>query len=292
MRSEHFADLGNEHAEELPEKGRRGSLEEVQEARLVAKQPRKRAAAAKKVTAVDGDKPLPKPRTRKPKPDAGDGLPDTEKRPTRATKSPYFLDAGLDAAPEPQNAPAEDAPKLTKAGKPRKPRAKKEKVEGDVEPKLKKPRAVKLKAAKPTKTVLQEESNTANPDTAPNAGENQSIWDMSSSPPKAKGESSKQRPHDPPVHDLGLEQATSRRRDWTPPRNTVAQAPLTESAGKENDHTEQEGTNIFTHVISNFTYESPTTRPASAPVQINAGVTKRRRVEVSNCDDLSMHCKR
>jgi hypothetical protein len=286
VRSEHFANLENEHAEELPKKPRMGSLEEIQEAKTVAKQPRTRAAAAKKVTAADGDKPLPKPRTRKPKPDAGGGPPDTVKRTVRVTKSPYFPDAGLDTAPEPQDAPAEGAPKLTKTVKPRKPRAKKETTEGSIDPKQKKP-----KAAKPTKAVLQDKRNVANLDTTPNADENRSIWDMPCSPPKSKGESSKERSLGPPTDDLGLEQATSRRRDWTPPRDTVAQAPFTESTGKENDHTEQECQNTFTHMVSNFTYESPTTRPAGAivkPVLINTGVSKRRRVEVSNCDDSLM----
>jgi hypothetical protein len=291
VRSEHFANLDKEHTEGVPEKSRKGSSEEIHRDEAIAKQPRKRATAAKKATAADGEKPPPKPRTRKPKPNADDPPSETASRTVRATKSPYFIDAATDATPEPQHAAAEVAPKLTKAGKPRKPRAKKEKAEGDAEPKPKKARAVKPKVAKATKAILEEESRMANATTTSNADGHGSIWDMPSGPPREKRTPSKERTLEPSVEELGLEQAVSRRRDWTLPRDTVAQTPLTESTDKENSRTNQDGTgHTFTHMVSNFTYESPTARPVGGttikPVPTNAGVTKRRRAEVSDCREI------
>jgi hypothetical protein len=296
VRSEHFANFDGGHTELLQEKSRKGSAEDLGKPDTVTKQPRKRAT--KKATAADGEKPPPKPRARKTKADS-DGA-------ARDTKSPYFEDA--DIVPEPQDASTEAAPTLTKAGKPRKPRTKKEKVEGDAEPKLKKARAVKPKATKSTKTESQgdatvgshvtvSELKSANWDSALNAdNENPSIWDMPSSPHKNKKASSKQVSPGPPADGLDLEQAVVRRREWTPPMDSVAQSPFTEPTGKENKHTSQDGKNsTFTHMVSNFTYESPTARLAGTTAKTgpaNTGVTKRRRVEVSIPDDLGERTQR
>jgi hypothetical protein len=63
VRSEHFANLDKEHTEGVPEQSRKGSPEETNRDEAIAKQPRKRATAAKKATAADSEKPPPKPQS-------------------------------------------------------------------------------------------------------------------------------------------------------------------------------------------------------------------------------------
>ncbi|KAJ4307623.1 5'-flap endonuclease [Neodidymelliopsis sp. IMI 364377] len=80
---------------------------------------------------------------------------------------------------------------------------------------------------------------------------------------------------------LDLDEAVSRRRDWTPPRDTVVESPATHSTGKENRPSAQEARDgVFTHLVSNFAYESPTARVATTSNTAPSGVTKRRRVEL------------
>jgi hypothetical protein len=295
VRSEHLTNLDDKYAEILPEERHKGSVDDFEELKAVTKQPRKHAT--KKVTADNAEKPPPKPRARKPIADKDGAALEAEIRPSRVTKSPYLVDAGVDMVSKPQDAPAEAAHKFTKAGKPRKPRAKKENPDGDAEPKAKRVRVVKPKTAKPTKAALQEDLasdnhvtvqklKTADLDTVMNAEqEHQSIWNLPYSPSKSIEAPSKRRSPDLSVDVLDLEPAVTRRRNWTPPRDSVAQVALARSAGKENNGSLLDNTNTtFTHVISNFTYESPSARPAGTIVKsgpINKGVTKRRRVEVS-----------
>jgi hypothetical protein len=78
----------------------------------------------------------------------------------------------------------------------------------------------------------------------------------------------------------------SRRRDWTPPRDTLPASPFTDSIGKENKHVEPDASGgHFTNMVSNFAYaQSPASRISvntSASTTEIAAVTKRRRVEVS-----------
>lgn len=265
-----------------------------------------------KAPAPDDDpKPNPKPRTRKPKvADDSTTLPDPELRLPVSRKSPYFPVGATESTTEQAIEPP--APKLTKSGKPRKPRAKKEKVEGEIskEVKPKKPRVARPKTktdAKATGKAQREDACVESThfrkaaDGADDADATilatrevldghdannvvPSIWEVPQSPPKKKCPA-KQRPPEPIVESLDLEEAVSRRRDWTPPRDTVIASPFTDSVGKEN---KQLGPNDadgnFIHIISNFTYAQapPTIREQSnVSTKDAAAITKRRRVEVS-----------
>jgi hypothetical protein len=231
VRSEHFTlQVDGEDGDGVVVKGK-------EEGGVVAvKKPGKRAT--NNATAVEGDKAKAKPkRLRKVDVEISHDTAtlDPELRLPRSAKSPFFENAETLERP---NEPLPDAQKLTKSGKPRKPRAKKQKEDkGDAEsePKPRKTRVPKPKAA-------------------------------------AKA-----------TEALDLDEAVSRRRDWTPPRDTVVESPATHSTGKENRPSAQEATDgVFTHLVSNFAYESPTARitTTSNAASSTTGVTKRRRVEL------------
>jgi hypothetical protein len=303
VRSEHFA----QH-EDITEKedtqSRRGSTEDAGDVTPTGKKPRKRTATA---PAQEGDaKPDPKPRLRKPKVDRDTTAPDPELRLPVPKKSPYFTPEVED--PPIPTEPVDVAANLTKAGKPRKPRAKKEKAERGAEPKSKKPRVAKPKAAAKEAGELQREDagvtsahfrELANESTPLGlsvraaegsnniATEDASIWDVPPDPQPKKKRAPKQKPPAPVVESLDLEEAVSRRRDWTPPRDTAIASPFTDSVGKENKQLEPAAdSGSFTHMISNFAYaQAPSLQSTVLPAASATGtmaVTKRRRVEVSS----------
>ncbi|XPS81678.1 5'-flap endonuclease [Ascochyta lentis] len=302
VRSEHFAQrLDDEIADVSHLQPLADLRENTEEGNSIAKKPRKRDT--KNATAPKGENPKPKPRGRKPKADKelteDTVLNDPELRLPRTTKSPFFEGADAQPIPEVPTEPAAHAPKLTKASKPRKPRAKKEKVDtGDTEAKPKKARVTKPKTAAKTGKAQREAADVVSAhfstdkhqgDTTQESGatvesnlQNASIWDVPQSP--RSRQKAPQRPSDLLAERLELEEAVTRRRDWTPPRDTAAQSPSTVSTGKENRPTTRESlTGTFTHLISNFTYESPTAKVTSnltMPSAVNSGVTKRRRVEL------------
>ncbi|KAF2822504.1 structure-specific endonuclease subunit SLX4 [Ophiobolus disseminans] len=295
VRSEHFAQPLDDNPDERPAaQSRRGSLEEAEQVTATKKKPRKRSTA---IAATDGeDKPKPRPRARKPKAYSDKPAHDPELRLPAPKISPYFPNEETGPSTE----PADAIPKLTKSGKPRKPRAKKEKLESaDAEPKPKKTRVAKPKGAvkaieksqqedacvesahfRNNATTAQQHEISKNVETA-----DASIWEVPDDPPPKKKRAPKQRPPDTVVERLDLDEAVLRRRDWTPPKDTAIASPLTESAGKENKQIEPDAdAGHFTNMISNFAYaHSPSVRMTTsmAPSTTDVvAVTKRRRVEL------------
>lgn len=312
VRSEHFAQQTDEgHAQAQKVQRRQGSHETTEEEVAPAKSPAKRAA--KKTTAADGVKPKPKskPRARKPRVDQESGTNETtlesELRLPRMTKSPFFDSVEAPTALDEPSKPTADASELTKSGKPRKPRTKKKPPEGDAsEPKPKKTRVTKAKIATKTGRATREavddglvhravdkDATKATEETSTSTHDEQnqsaSIWDVPESPRSKENTHHHQRPN-PLAEGLDLEAAVSRRRNWTPPRDTVAQSPSTVSTGKENRPSLGDTmTGTFTHLISNFTYDSPSdriTNHSTLPNMPTLGVTKRRRVELIELPDV------
>ncbi|KAF3038680.1 5'-flap endonuclease [Didymella heteroderae] len=303
VRSEHFAQqLHDDSAESRGAQSRRGSAESIEKVSAPTKKSRQRAA--KDSTVADGEKPRPKPRGRKPK--ANKELesnstntlePELRLPPTR--KSPFLENGEAQTTVETPAEPTADAPKLTKLGKPRKPRAKKKVDDGvtESEPKSRKARVTKPKAAAKAGKASREDADVAsthfsvdkdqvNADSKTEGAANPkatSIWDMPQSP-RAEQNVLKRKSPDPVLDELDLDEAVSRRRDWTPPRDTVAQSPSTGSIGKENrPMTREATTGAFTSLITNFTYESPTVKVASNTTMSKEavlGMTKRRRAEL------------
>ncbi|KAF1940123.1 structure-specific endonuclease subunit SLX4 [Clathrospora elynae] len=309
IRSDHFTSrLDDDFAEIQQVQSRHGSLESTGETAAAPKKPPKRTA--KKVAADGVEKPKPKPRVRNTKTDKAVGAPDTDDaklRPPPPTKSPFF---DHETPEPPAGPPKEVAPKLTKSGKPRKPRVKKQKVEEDgSEPvaKPKKTRVTKPKAAvKDGKGQRQDASLVSahfcdNTDRGEGSAvdrqgtlksvetrnadiEVASIWELPQSPRPKKRAASKQQPPEPIAEGLHLEEAVMRRRDWTPPHDTAFHSPSTQSTGKENKQLAQNADGTFTHMLSNFTFaQLPSAQITAKPTSAHTGVmaaTKRRRVEL------------
>jgi hypothetical protein len=310
VRSEHFApQLDDDAAKESRAQLRRGSYEAADTSTSTKKKPRKRVATT---PAVDGDaRPNAKPKSRVPKAaDKESTSRDPELRLPVPKISPYFPPEGAKTASRVPDESADTLPKLTKSGKPRKPRAKKEKAEeGDAELKPKKTRATKPKAtAKATGKSKREdaciesahfcqtvdksiESNTNDPVTRDQAivedadVQNDTIWEVPSSPQPRKKRPAKPRQPVAVIESLELDEAVSRRRDWTPPLDTTVATPFTDSVGKENKQTGLDASNgNFTHMVSNFAYAQAPTVNTTTTAPSTEGVlttTKRRRVEVS-----------
>jgi hypothetical protein len=311
VRSEHFAQqLDDDITEKDLAPRRRGSLQDSAEDTVNEKKTRKRSTTA---IEVDGEaKPKPKARLRKPKAaDQEATTHDPELRLPAPKTSPYFPTEGTETSIAPPTKPADAEPKLTKSGKPRKPRATKEKVEGeDVKSKPRKPRVTKPKAnAKAVESVQREDAcvESAHFSKAADRGDdspadrlttgepanvdstsvqNPSIWEIPQSPQPKKKRPLKQQPREPDFESLELDEAVSRRRDWTPPRDTARASPSTASVGKENKELDADADNGgFTHMISNFAYaQSPSAQITATTISSTTGIkaqTKRRRVEVS-----------
>lgn len=301
VRSEHFAQQPDDDFADIHRaQSRRGSAEGIEEGAAPAEKPRKRAT--KTATVADGEKPKTKPRGRKPKADKevenNNVALDPELRLPPTRKSPFFENAEAQTTVDTPAEPAADAPRLTKSGKPPKPRAKKEKVDDGISaPKPRKARVTKPKAAAKAGKASREDADVASPqfsvdknnaNTTSNTecaadAQATSIWDLPQSP-QAEQRVSKGRSPEPVLEGLDLDEAVSRRRDWTPPRDTAAQSPSIESIGKENRPVVRDATTgAFSTLITNFTYESPTVKVVSnttMPKEAASGVTKRRRVEL------------
>lgn len=314
VRSEHFAQhfeddiAGQEHGQ-----SRKKPSEDAEDLATTKKKPGKRSATA---STADGEaKPKPKPRARKPKAVEKEAATlDPELRLPAPKVSRSFAAEGAQAPIGPLDEPAVDVPKLTKSGKPRKPRAKKEKVDGEETlPKPKKTKVTRPKAAKskaggklPQEEACIESAHFREPEdtgdgitagvlaaresgTTENVGSGDaSIWDVPQSPKPKKKRAPKKPPPDPAIESLDLDEAVSRRRDWTPPRDTAIPNPFTDSVGKENKQIEPDNDNgSFTHMISNFAYAQALPAQVASTVADSAtgimAATKRRRVEVSPC---------
>lgn len=299
-------DWGLSAIEEALERGRAPTgLENTIKA---SKPPRKRATKAT-ATGEDAAKPKakPKPRARNPKTLGAEQATDDPSNTgaTATTTSSYFAKLPeADAAAstrEPAAPPSE--PKPTK---PRKPRTKKATTDdGDVQTTLKKARVTKPrgvpKGAKKSQekaaevasahfrsrstgggaVELDPEVTTVARGQGPQISD-ASTWDVPLSPSARSNGPPKQRPPDP-ICPLDLDEAVSRRQNWTPPPDTERQEVLTSSSGKENKP--GLGRESFTSLLSGYSYartdaqsEQSISKSTSAEV---TGAMKRRRVEVS-----------
>ncbi|KAF2023795.1 hypothetical protein EK21DRAFT_80096 [Setomelanomma holmii] len=307
VRSERFAQQPDDEFAEIPKaQSPRGSIESANFT-TTKKKTRKRPTVT---SATDDDsKPKPKPRVRKPKVDTGSASTrDPELRLPPPKTSSYFEAEVAEPRIEPQEEPTIDpTTKLTKAGKSRKPRAKKEKIEGaEAEPKVRKPRVARAKMDKVVGKKQQDDAcmesahfrkatggddqgtTRASPtrDTLGKTSEDvqdASIWDVPPSPRQKKKQPPKQRPPDPGPQSLDLEEAVSRRREWTPPQDTVTACPFADSIGKENREVEETtGGGGFTAMISNFAFAQPSTSKVSATTTQTEvmAAKKRRRIEL------------
>jgi hypothetical protein len=305
IRSEHFAQQLHKPSIEVQRvQSRKISTEDKTEVTTVAKKPRKRSANP--VAVEDGANPKPKPRARKPKANKDNPTDEPEVPLSIPRTSPYFAYERTEPSIEPQDDPTIAAPKLTKSGKPRKPRAKKEVITGDAEPKSKKARVMKPKGTAKVVGKAQREDEgiesahfrkaadisrrdeTATFKVAHDKKadpEEVSLWDVPQSPQSRNKVVPKQQPLDPVADGLELEEAVLRKRDWTPPRDTTIASPFTDSIGKENKQSEP-----FTHMVSNFAY----VQAPSAGITVNTATsttgvvaaTKRRRVEVGTSSHI------
>lgn len=274
--------------------------------------PRKRAPKAA-ATGEDAAKPKakPKPRGRKPKiTGVGQAPGDAHIAGVTTTTSAYFaqLPAGDAAAATHELATTTPEPKPTK---PRKPRTKKAATDdGEAQTTIKKARVTKPRGATKAPKKAREQAvevasahfrtRGVDDDAAaphrrgtPSAGVqgaggqsaltgDASLWDVPSSPSARSHGPPKQRPPNSD-YPLDLDEAVSRRRDWTPATETERQEFLTSSTGKENRPVPE--TESFTTRLSAYSYgcmdfetEPSASRSTSTEV---AGATKRRRMEVS-----------
>jgi hypothetical protein len=315
VRSDHFISRLDDDFTEIQGAHSRRGQQNVTESIETIEKPRKQYTkkSATAATAADGsEKPKPKPRARKPKPRSDKEIPDSDdelRRPQRPTKSPFFDDKPIKSATKPPSETT-DAPKLTKSGKPRKPRAKKQKAEEQDAESVVKPKRTRV--TKPKKTAAK--SGNEQPDdvsvvsahfqmgadkdegltlvSGQNSvevqesvgGHSASIWDVPDSPRSRKAVAPRQQPLPSVAEPMGLEEAPVRRRDWTPTHDTTIPSPNTDSTGKENRLLAQNPEGTFSNMLSNFAYaQSPpaqtTARTVSSMDEVMAA-TKRRRVEV------------
>ena len=314
IRSEHFTTRINDNPATTEEAHPSGESPDAVAPSAAVEKPRKRPTKKAATTANGSAKPKPKPQARKPKPKSDKEIPDSEdelRLPPQPTKSHFFDDKGPESPIEAQGEAA-NAQKLTKSGKPRKPRAKKQKPQGDVhsgeEPatKPKRTRVTKPKVAtagarggkRQDASVVSEHfqndaqrsEESSGPGTRARTEEQDarvelaSIWDVPESPQPKKSAPVKQRVPSPVLEGLDLEEAVLRRRDWTPPRDTTISSPFTNSTGKENKALTPGADSTFTSMLSNFAYAQPPLAQTAVTVAdaTTGGVlaTKRRRVEV------------
>ncbi|CAA9961193.1 Structure-specific endonuclease protein [Pyrenophora teres f. maculata] len=311
VRSEHFTTrIDNERAETNEAPPPR-ELPDVVAPPTVAEKPKRRYTKKATTVADESEKPKPKPRARKPKPKSDREIPDSEdelRLPPRPIKSHFFDDKGREPPLEPQGEAA-NAPKLTKTGKLRKSRAKKQAPEEDGEAPIPKPRKTRVAKPKAAATRVkggkQHDASTTfahfQDDAHKGEGsaglgtrarteeldapvENPSIWDVPESPRPKTSATIKQRVPSPVAEGLDLEEAGVRRRDWTPPRDTTIPSPFTNSTGKENKALVPGAGGAFTSMISNFAYaQPPLAQPTETMVDSTTEgtlATKRRRVEL------------
>jgi hypothetical protein len=273
-----------------------------------SKPPRKRATKAAG-TGEDAAKPKakPKPRARKLKTTGAEQVTaDASNAETTTTTSSHFARMpATDAAASTRKSAA--APPETKTSKPRKPRTKKATTnDGEIQTTIKKARVTKPRGS--TKAANKAQEKTAEvasahfrsrgvgdvgadmdrQDNTVTGGQGarlggDSIWDLPLSPSAQSNGPPKQWSLDSD-HPLDLDEAVSRRRDWTPPPDTERQEILISSTGKENKPVPEKET--FTSLLSGYSYARLDGQPEpavsmSTSVEPNGGV-KRRRVEVGH----------
>ncbi|KAH9860952.1 hypothetical protein IAQ61_010688 [Plenodomus lingam] len=306
VQSEYFVEPVEGETPPVQQAGsRRGSRETIHDNKVPTKKPRKRTT---KTTAEEDDvekpKPKPKPRARKPKANKDIPAADPELRLPAPTKSHFFNHETTESTTDPTD---EVVPKLTKSGKPRKPRTKKQMVEEQGVESIPKPKRTRVtKAKKTTKDgqLPREDAALTSAQKRDAAGQTNeelkyslgqglapvrddaTIWEVPQSPRPKKKTAPKQKKVDPLAEGLDLEEAVTRRRDWTPPCDTAVVSHFTDSIGKENKSLEPNTNGTFTHLVSNFAYaQSPsfqTTATTTESVSTNERmpVTKRQRVEL------------
>ena len=312
IRSEHFTTRIDKKRPEPKEAQPHAESPDVAGPVATVAKPRKRTTKNSTTVADGSEKPKPKPRARKPKPKSDKEIPDSEDElppPPQPTKSHLFDEKGSELQGE-VSGEAANAPNLTKSGKPRKTRAKKQKPEDGGEapvPKPKRTRVTKPKEAgagakggkrqnAPTVSAhfqndMQRDEGSAGIGTRARTEdqdapvEHASIWNVPESPQPKKTAAVKQRVPSPIAEGLGLEDAVVRRRDWTPPRDTTIPSPFTDSTGKKNNALALGADGTFTSLLSNFAYaQPPLADTADTMADSTTGgmlATKRRRVEVS-----------
>lgn len=271
-----------------------------------SRRPRK-STTKKAEGGEDAEKPKAK-RVRKPKASNADGAA------SKATNAPATTSSYFANVPATENEPSArelaSGPPDTKVTKARKPRAKKA-AKGDGETqttikpaKITKPRAPRKSTKKAQGKAAEVVSSHFNARDTENGttgskesdataeapvsrNEEETIFDVPSSPSARSRGLPKQRPPGPDL-TLDLDAAIGRRRDWTPPLETKRQEILTSSVGKENKaemSTKKDGD--FTSLVSGYSYEQPDTEPTSRLASADtAGAMKRRRVEVSHIQAL------
>ena len=305
VQSEYFAQPAPEQDTTVPQALRQEPQESIDKGITTTKKTQRHST--KKLSAEASEKPKPKARARKAKVDKGGPAEDTELRLPVPTKSPFFDDDPKDTAID---HPSEITPTLTKSGKPRKPRVKKQVAEAEGEEVISKPK--RTRATKASKLTQVKETHVANAPVvsthfADDSRENRAttdnlevvekprlhheeqqdaaIWEVPKSPPQGKQPAVKPSHSNGSVQSLDLEEAVMRRRDWTPPQDTTVQSPFTNSSGKENKTSMQDANGTFTHMLTSFAYaQSPSARATTDSTITNNEVmaaTKRRRVEVS-----------
>lgn len=280
------------------------------EGTIKATKPRK--PRAKK--AVDGEAAAEKPkakRGRKPKAsNAEQPLEGALHAGVAATAtSSHFVRASTDNVV----AEAEAPPPEPKTVKTRKPRAKKAAADGSeiqttiTTAKVTKPRAPRKTSKKAQEKVAEVVSahfrsrdlagDTAVPEqqqlattteAGPSAVGEESIWEITTGPPARSRGPPKQKPPDADSNlPLDLDAAVERRREWTPPADTVREDMLISSTSKEHLPGATGADNsAFTSLLSGFAYarlggqsEQQTAKEASVEA---VNLTKRRRVDVSH----------
>lgn len=300
VRSEHFADQPRHDSTEQQLRSRRTSGGDELDNQEVLRKPPKNSG--KKRTAVGGEKPKSRSRARKSTEDKQEPTQDTELRVPQATRSPFFDENH----PRSPRSLTEADPKLTKSGKPRRPRTKKQDADlGGKEhaPKSQKPRAPRAKAGTSKGKTDREDTPVvsahfcdggSNGNVADNGSLNTSsraqhstlknpatIWEIPESPEPRKR--AKPRATASPEQSLDLDEAVARRRDWTPPVEAAPLLEYTNSSGKENGEGSLNNSGDFTSLLSAFTYAQPPAQRTTNVVATSTSVaiTKRRRVEVS-----------
>ncbi|KAF2708124.1 hypothetical protein K504DRAFT_468499 [Pleomassaria siparia CBS 279.74] len=301
-KSHHFGGQNDVATADIPQlQSRRNSLHASEIGENAPKEPRNRATKAGPATDEVEQKPK-KPRARKPKADKEVHMHDAVSRNPPPTTSSHFGNP-----PTIEHSGETPIPNAkAKLAKPRKPRAKKEKPEnGETQTKIPKaritkPRGVTISTAKVARKAKDDISShsatgkiidvtrtrTVDPDVGaqPITTDDVLISDVARSHSRKRDTLSKQKAAE---QALELDEAVSRRMDWTPTKDTSAQNILTDSAGKENTaatlHVES---GAFTHLLSSFAFANPNSQSTTNTTMANlaksgsSGVMKRRRVEL------------
>ncbi|KAF2177084.1 hypothetical protein K469DRAFT_742694 [Zopfia rhizophila CBS 207.26] len=303
VKSHHYSlELGNEFGEIQQAQSRRNSLQSIGEADNGRKKPRKRST---KSTAKNGEPAAKKPRARKSKANKDGDLQDARSRKKGLTTSPYFAPPALPTN-EAEIPPNEEYPvPKAKVSKPRKLRAKENAEKDEAQTKSNKARVTKPKGAaysaedepkrKTTGTVSahfqsrwnsRKDTPTSALDETSNPGlEDNSIWEVPSSPRHGKTTSKSQEQVGINGKSLELDEAVARRKDWTPIKDSGSSGVLVDSAFKENDPMVlQSDKGTFTNLLSSFAHaqnsEMQNIGPSRPILHEGAAVMKRRRIEL------------